>query len=75
MIIVEKETMQKQYSIKELELKANDIRQDLLKALAKAKSGHSGGPLGMADVFCALYFHIAKHDPKNVDWEIGRAHV
>ena len=59
----------KQYSIKELELKANDIRQDLLKALAKAKSGHSGGPLGMADVFCALYFHIIKHDPKKPDWE------
>ena len=61
--------MQKQYTIRELELKANEIRIDIIKSLEKAKSGHSGGPLGMADVFCALYFSVLNHDPKNTDWE------
>ncbi len=55
--------------VKELELKANDIRQTLIEALAEAGSGHSGGPLGMADIFTALYFEILKHDPKRPDWE------
>lgn len=37
--------------------------------LEKAGSGHSAGPLGLADIFSALYFDILKHDPKNPDWE------
>lgn len=53
----------------ELEKKANEIRQDIIKMLLEAGSGHSAGPLGMADIFTALYFHILKHDPKNPDWE------
>ena len=55
--------------IKFLEEKANDIRQDTIKMLVEAKSGHSAGPLGMADIFTALYFEVLKHDPKNPDWE------
>ena len=55
--------------IKFLEEKANEIRQDLIKMLVEAKSGHTAGPLGMADVVTALYFHILKHDPKKPDWE------
>jgi transketolase len=35
----------------------------------EAGSGHTAGPLGMADVFTLLYFGILKHDPKNPDWE------
>lgn len=54
--------------IKELELKANDIRQTIIKMLVEAGSGHTAGPLGMADIFTALYFHILKHDPKRPDW-------
>ena len=61
--------MAKQYSTKELELKANEIRQDIIKMLVKAGSGHSAGPLGMADVFTALYFSVLNHDPKNPFWE------
>jgi transketolase len=37
--------------------------------LLEAGSGHSAGPLGMADIFSAFYFHILKHDPQNPDWE------
>ena len=55
--------------VKELEEKANQIRQDLIKMLVEAGSGHSAGPLGMADVFTAMYFHVLKHDSKNPDWE------
>ncbi len=54
--------------ILELELKANEIRQLLIPTLVEAGSGHTGGPLGMADIFAAMYFHILRHDPKNPDW-------
>lgn len=55
--------------IKKLELTANRIRQEIIKMLLAAGSGHSAGPLGMADVFTAFYFHILNHDPKKPDWE------
>lgn len=55
--------------VKELELKANAIRQTIIEMLLAAGSGHTAGPLGMADIFTALYFHILKHDPKNPSWE------
>ncbi|MEK7649559.1 MAG: transketolase [Patescibacteria group bacterium] len=54
--------------VAELELKANDIRQSIIEMLVAAGSGHSAGPLGMADVFTALYFQSAKNDPKNPTW-------
>lgn len=52
-----------------LERKANTIRQDIVKMLEHAGSGHSAGPLGMTDVFTALYFHILNHRPKRPNWE------
>lgn len=55
-------------ALTELRLKATDIRIDLFKALAEAGSGHSAGPLGMADVFTALFFKVARLDPKNLNW-------
>ena len=54
---------------KQLELIATDIRQDIIKMLEAAKSGHSAGPLGLADIFTALYFDILKHNPKKPDWD------
>lgn len=56
-------------SLNELKYKANDIRQSIIAMLLEAKSGHSAGPLGMADVFTALYFNVLEHDPKNPTWE------
>ena len=55
--------------IKELEKKANEVRQTIIEMLVEAGSGHTAGPLGMADVFTAFYFHILNHDPKNPEWE------
>ena len=51
--------------LKDLELKANEARQLTIETLLTAGSGHSAGPLGMADIFTAFYFHILHHDPKN----------
>ncbi len=48
--------------------KANDIRQSIIKMLLAAGSGHTAGPLGMADILALLYFHTLKHDPKNPAW-------
>lgn len=55
--------------VKQLQLTANSIRQNIIRMLVAAGSGHSGGPLGMADVFTALYFHVLKHNPKTPAWE------
>ena len=55
-------------NVKQLEKKANTIRQDIIKMLENAGSGHSAGPLGMADVFTALYFRVAKINPKRPNW-------
>ena len=48
-----------------LEGKANEVRETLISMLVAAGSGHTAGPLGMADIFTAFYFHILNHDPKN----------
>lgn len=55
--------------IKLLEEKATAIRETIIHMLVAAKSGHTAGPLGMADIFSAFYFHILKHDPKNPEWD------
>lgn len=55
-------------TIEELEKKANQIRQNTIKMLAIAGSGHSAGSLGMADIFTALYFEIMTHDPQKPNW-------
>ena len=54
--------------IQDLEITANTIRQSIIEMLTVAGSGHTAGPLGMADIFTALYFHTLKHNPKKPDW-------
>lgn len=54
---------------KDLELKADNIRQDILKMLTHAGSGHTAGPLGMTDIFTALYFDdLLNYNPKKPEW-------
>jgi len=56
--------------IKQLELKANQIRQDLIKMLVEAGSGHSAGPLDLADIFTALYFYpLLKYKSEDPNWD------
>lgn len=60
--------MIKKLTVEQLEVKANDIRQDIIKMLEHAGSGHSAGPLGLTDIFTALYFDVLKHDPQKPNW-------
>jgi transketolase len=55
--------------VTQLEQKALNIRRSVIDSLIEAKSGHTAGPLDMADIFTYLYFHALKHDPKNPQWE------
>jgi len=50
-------------NVMKLKLMANLIRQDIITMLSESKSGHTAGPLGMADVFTALYFNFMRIDP------------
>lgn len=52
----------------ELKEQANLCRQGIIRSLLAAGSGHSAGPLDMADIFTALYQHVLRHDPKNPQW-------
>lgn len=61
--------------VKNLELAANEVRQNIIKMLVAAGSGHSAGPLGMADVFTALYMGgVLENDPKD-PWNPQRDRV
>jgi len=68
-------------TISDLEKKAYAIRQDIISALVTAKSGHSAGPLGMADIFTALYFRVlnitpeTRHDPNRDRLVLSNAHI
>lgn len=60
--------MLEEAELKTIGTKAFEIRKTVVEMLAAAKSGHLAGPLGMADIFAALYFHVLKHDPKDPYW-------
>lgn len=61
--------MKQQYTLSQLDQKANTIRQDIIRMLEAAGSGHSAGPLDLADIFAALYFDIMNYDPRNPEWD------
>lgn len=52
----------------QLEQKANEIRKSIITMLEHAGSGHSAGPLGLADIFAALYFDILNIRPEEPEW-------
>ena len=52
----------------DLAIQAEQIREDIINMLVEAGSGHSAGPLGLADIFTALYFEVMDHRPKAPDW-------
>ncbi len=55
-------------NLKQLKLKANEIRRDVVMMLHAAGSGHPAGAIGLADIYAALYFNVLYHDPKNPEW-------
>lgn len=54
--------------VQALTLRAQDIRESIIKMLMEAGSGHTAGSLGMADVFTALYFRVINHNPRHPEW-------
>jgi transketolase len=60
--------MNKTSSVKDLQRIAKDIRISIIRMLAEAGSGHTGGSLGLADIFTSLYFNVLNHEPKKPDW-------
>ncbi len=52
----------------QLQQKANKLRGDVIKMVTRAKSGHPGGAMGMADVLTVLYYRYLRHDPAKPDW-------
>ena len=60
--------MKRLTKIRQLRLMANTIRQDVIRMLYEAKSGHSAGSIGLADIFTALYFNVLYHDPQKPEW-------
>lgn len=59
----------KKRTLVELDRIANNIRKSIISMLLEAGSGHTAGPLGLADIFAALYFDILKHDPDAPEWD------
>jgi len=47
---------------------ANAIRALSMDAVQKAKSGHPGAPMGMADIAEVLWNDFLKHNPQNPNW-------
>lgn len=56
-------------NIRELKVKAAQIRMDLLTIIHRAKAGHTGGSLSNTDILTALYYDIMNIDPRNPRWE------
>ncbi len=60
--------MSGQLPITQLEKKAAEVRESLMRMLEAAGSGHSAGPLDLADIVTALYCNIMNLDPENPEW-------
>lgn len=58
----------KKYSVPDLEKIAKEVRQDVIKMILAAGSGHPAGSLGIVDVLVALYFAVMNDDPKKPSW-------
>ena len=61
--------MKKTKNIEELKKISAKIRKDILISINAAGSGHTGGSLGLADIFTVLYFNVMNHDAKNPKWK------
>jgi len=61
-------------NVRDLTERARAIRESIIDMLLSAGSGHTAGPLGMADIFALMYFHVLRHEPKDPLWS-GRDRV
>lgn len=58
-----------QLTIKQLEQKAYELRKDIITMLEHAGSGHSAGPLDLAEIVTTLYFDIMNIKPEDPEWD------
>jgi transketolase len=58
------------YTNDKLKLAADTVRCLAADAIEKAKSGHPGAPMGMADLAVSLWLKFLNFDPKDVNWEM-----
>jgi transketolase len=58
-----------QLTIKQLEQKAYELRRDIITMLEHAGSGHSAGPLDLAEIVTTLYFDIMNIRPEEPEWD------
>lgn len=49
--------------------KTIELREDVLKMISLARSGHSGGSLSCVEILFALYYNVMRLDPNNPRWE------
>lgn len=56
-------------TIKQLEQKAYEVRKDIITMLEHAGSGHSAGPLDLAEIVTTLYFDIMNIKPQEPEWD------
>ncbi len=56
-------------TVKELQRKANQVRQSVIEEVYSAKSGHPGGSLSISDTLTYLYHVEMRVDPANPHWE------
>jgi len=59
--------MKRLTKLEDLNRMANTLRKDIISMLVEAGSGHTAGPLGLADIATALYFNVMNVDPKKMD--------
>lgn len=69
MVHVHKKHLNNRHTPDQIRALATLIRKQIIVMLLEAESGHSAGPLGMADIFAALYFGVLKHNPLKPNWE------
>ena len=55
-------------TVRQIEQKASSMRENIIRMLEEAGSGHSAGPLGLSDLVATLYFGVMKKKKKNPDW-------
>ena len=60
--------MSSSLSNSQLEHHANHVRKNIIRMLEAAGSGHSAGPLGLAEIVTTLYLDIMKVRPKQPEW-------
>jgi len=68
-IKIKPENKVREDKIERLQEKARLIRQDIIKMIGLAGSGHPGGSLSPADILTALYFEVLHHNPQDAKWE------